>query len=122
MPTVVRIAWILSTQEGFLSAIGRAKKAKGGQGAVGQERAVDKLPAFLAARNLKPFISLDLVESTRPIIFKPLEGGYRGGGYEGVAFGYRAELLTEVCRVHPSKLVPAARLGTGRKHDASWPR
>ncbi len=39
------------TQEGFLTAIGRAGKAKGGEGAT-----VDGPPAFLRAANLKPFI------------------------------------------------------------------
>ena len=41
------------TQEGFLGAIGRAGKAKGGEGAT-----VDGLPAFLRAKNLEPFISV----------------------------------------------------------------
>lgn len=40
------------TQQGFLQAIGRARSAKGGQGA-----SVDMMPAFMAAGNLKPFIS-----------------------------------------------------------------
>ena len=45
------------TQEGFLLAIGRAGKAKGGEGAT-----VDGMPAFLRAANLKEFISNDLIE------------------------------------------------------------
>lgn len=80
----------LITQEGFLSALGRAKKAKGGQGA--SELAVDKVPSFLAANNLKPFISADLAESTTPIIFRTPSGAK--------AFGYRAELLPKVCNVY----------------------
>ena len=79
------------TQEGFLTAIGRAGKAKGGEGAT-----VDGLPAFIRANNLKPFISEDLIESTNPIIFEP----YKGSGYKGKAFGYKATLLPKVCWVY----------------------
>ncbi len=79
----------LLTQEGFLTAIGRAGKAKGGEGAA--TAGVDRMPAFLAAGNLKPFISEQLIESTRPIQFL-LPSGVR-------AFGYRAELLADVCWV-----------------------
>lgn len=81
------------TQEGFLGALGRAKKAKGGHGAAGAvEDGVDRLPSFLAANSLKPFINNELVESTRPIVFRT------AGGVK--AFGYRAELLPRVCRVY----------------------
>lgn len=79
------------TQEGFLGAIGRAAKAKGGEGAT-----VDGLPAFLRAKNLIPFISNGLIESTSPIIFEPL----KGHGFKGTAFGYRATLLSDVCWVY----------------------
>ena len=77
------------TQEGFLTALGRAKKAKGGTGAsVG----VDSLPAFLAANNLKPLISKDIHESTTPVEFRLPTGGR--------AFGFRAELLPKVCNIY----------------------
>jgi hypothetical protein len=77
----------LLTQQGFLKAIGRARSAKGGQGAT-----VDKTPAFLAAKNLKPFISSDLLESTSPIVFR---------GVKGIkSFGYPADLLPKVCEVY----------------------
>lgn len=78
------------TQEGFLHAIGRARKAKGGQGASGSK--VDQMPAFLSANNLKPFISPELVESTKAIRFKNPKGIR--------AFGYPAELLPRVCQVY----------------------
>lgn len=84
------------TQEGFLTAIGRAGKAKGGEGAT-----VDGLPAFLRANNLKPFISSDLIESTTPVEFVPL----RGPGFQGRAFGYKADLLPNVCWVYQDALV-----------------
>lgn len=67
---------IVLTQQGVLRSIGRARAAKGGEGA-----SVDGLPAFLRANNLKPFISKNLEESTKPIIFKPNKGGR--------AFGYK---------------------------------
>jgi hypothetical protein len=82
----------LITQEGFLSALGRAKKAKGGQGAGLAENAVDKTPSFLAANNLKPFINKGLIESTTPIVFRTPSGSK--------AFGYKAELLPKVCNVY----------------------
>src|ERR1700730_6797448 len=71
------------SQEGFLSAIGRSGKAKGGQGAMGAvEGTVDRMPSFLAAANLKPLISEEIRRSTTPIMFTT-PAGVR-------AFGYRA--------------------------------
>lgn len=94
------------TQEGFLTAIGRAGKAKGGEGA-----GVDGKPAFLRAKNLEPFISKDLIESTTPVEFVPL----RGPGYQGRAFGYRARLLPDVCWVYQDALV-AGKLLPSQEH------
>ena len=76
------------SQGGFLTAIGRAEKAKGGYGA--KRVRVDKPPSFLAAKNLKPFISNELIRSTKPIPFRSPRLGY----------GYRAELLPQVCEVY----------------------
>ena len=64
------------TQEGFLDAMGRARKAKGGTGS----SKVDRLPPFLAANNLKPFITRDLAESTEPIVFRATSG-HKAYGY-----------------------------------------
>lgn len=75
------------TQEGFLEALGRSKKAGGHQ--IGQ---VDNLPPFLAAKNLQPYITADLVRSTTPVPYMPLRSG---GKY---AVGYTAEALPAVCR------------------------
>jgi len=77
----------LLTQGGFLLALGRAEKAKGGQGST-----IDGMVPFLAASNLKPFIPQDLGESTKPIRFRTLSGA--------TAFGYRAEILPRVCEVY----------------------
>ena len=77
------------SQGGFLRAIGRSRTPKAGTGGAG---GVDSLPTFLASKNLKPFIDEDLKMSTTPISFQ-LPGG-------GRAFGYRAQLLPEVCNVY----------------------
>lgn len=74
------------TQEGYLEAIGRARKAKGRQGSKS-----DVVP-FLAAKNLQPFISEELRIATKPIIFRHVFGGQ--------AFGYSAETLPMVCDVY----------------------
>ena len=94
------------TQEGFLGAIGRAGKAKGGEGAT-----VDGMPAFLRANNLKPYISNDLLQSTTPVEFIP----YKGPGYQGRAFGYRARLLPQVCWVFQDALI-SRKLLPSQKH------
>ena len=70
-----------------LRAIGRTGKAKGGRG-YDQE---SKIPVFLTANNLKPFISEALLKNSTPIPFKTLSGIE--------AIGYRAEILPEICNV-----------------------
>jgi hypothetical protein len=82
----------LLTQETFLTAIGRAGKAKGGQGSVRLTSSVDGLPPFLAAQNLQPFVNEKLRESTTPIVFRSTRGIR--------AFGYDARLLPMVCEVY----------------------
>lgn len=92
------------TQEGFLKSIGRAGKAKGGEGST-----VDGMPPFLRAKNLIPFIDSALVESTEPIIFETRRGIQ--------AFGYRATLLPSVCWVyHDARL--ADKLLPSQEHIA----
>jgi len=75
------------TQSGVMVALGRARQAKGRQ----YYDADVNLPAFLTAKNLKPFIPPDLSVTSSQIEFKTL-GGTR-------AFGYSAELLPKVCGV-----------------------
>jgi hypothetical protein len=77
------------TQESFLGAIGRARKAKAGTGSTAM---VDGLPPFLQAEYLKNFISDELRQSTTPVLFRNQKGGR--------AFGYSAELLPMVCEVY----------------------
>jgi hypothetical protein len=68
-------------------ALGRARQAKGRQ----YYDADVNLPAFLTAKNLKPFIPSDLSVTSTQVEFKTL-GGVR-------AFGYAADLLPRVCGV-----------------------
>jgi hypothetical protein len=75
------------TQSGVMVALGRARQAKGRK----YYDADVNLPAFLTAKNLKPFISEDLTVTSSQIEFRTL-GGIR-------AYGYSAELLPKVCGV-----------------------
>jgi hypothetical protein len=75
------------TQSGFMKALGRARQAKGRQ----YYDADVNLPAFLTAKNLKPFISPDLLVTSSQIEFRTSRGAK--------AFGYPAELMPKVCDV-----------------------
>ena len=76
------------SQGGFLQAIGRARTTKSGTGGGG-----DNLPAFLAASNLKPYLSqIQNGMATTPILFQLPTGQY--------GYGYKAQLLPNVCSVY----------------------
>jgi hypothetical protein len=81
----------LLTQETFLTTLGRAGKAKGGQGSQRLMR-VGGLPPFLAAENLTPFISDELRQAAMPVVFRTRRGNR--------AYGYDARLLPMVCEVY----------------------
>ena len=70
-----------------MKALGRARQAKGRQYYDGDVN----LPAFLTAKNLKPFISQELEVTSSQIEFRTIRGAK--------AFGYSAELLPKVCVV-----------------------
>ena len=78
----------LLTQDTFLTAIGRSARPKAGTGIT----LVDGLPSFLAADNLKEFITDEIRESTTPIVFWALNGRR--------TYGYDALLLPMVCEVY----------------------
>lgn len=74
------------SRAGVLQAIGRAPKAKG-------DTKYDeefKLPVFLTANNLKPFISKELIKNSRPINF--IHQGRK-------MTAFKAELLTNISEV-----------------------
>ena len=73
----------LLSQAGFLSALGRHRKAN-----VRRER----VPAILQGKAISPFICEDTLEKSTPIAFRTPHGSR--------ASGYRAELLPEVCEVY----------------------
>lgn len=75
------------TQSGFMRTMGRARQAKGRE----YYDSDVNLPAFLSGKNLRPFISSELLVTSSQIEFKPLKGAR--------AFGYPAELLPQVCDV-----------------------
>jgi len=75
------------TQSGVMVALGRSRQAKGRQ----YYDADVNLPAFLTAKNLKPYIPEDLSVTSSQIEFKTINGMR--------AFGYSADLLPKVCGV-----------------------
>lgn len=102
------------TQQGVLTAIGRARAAKGGEGA-----SVDEGAAFLRAKNLKPFVPKELSASTRPIVFKPLKGGYTPRDKTvAIAFGFKADAFPGILQVYVDAN-KAGELHPRQKHIAA---
>ncbi len=85
--------------------MGRSRTPKAGTGS--GFASVDNMPPFLAAINLKPFISDELRQSTMPILFKTKDGRR--------AYGYKAEILPMVCDVY-LKLRDAGNVPKTQKH------
>lgn len=79
------------SQQSFLAAIGRRGNSDGAK-ASQDGSDFPKVPAFLAANNLKPFIGESLASSCTPILYRMPKGG-RG-------YGYEARLLPLVCEVY----------------------
>lgn len=75
------------TQSGVMLALGRARQVKSRK----YFDADVNLPAFLQAKNLKPFISNDLEVTSSRIDFRTLAGAK--------AFGFTAEVLPSICEV-----------------------
>ena len=77
---------------GFLKAIGRTGKAKGG-------RLYDdefQIPVFLSANNIKHLLDAEIIENSIPILFIDLNGNQ--------SIGYKAELLPQVAFVFSDAL------------------
>ena len=85
------------TQNSFLRAIGRHPFASGGAGS-----AIDETAPFLRAKNLKDFISADLERSTTPMMYLPRNPT---AGAAGIGYGYRAQLLPDVCWVYQDAMI-----------------
>ncbi len=77
------------TQATFLRALGRSPSPKAGTGVLST---VDDLPFFLQSEAIKPFISNELISSTKPLFYRTKTGG------KGV--GYDARLLPQVAEVY----------------------
>lgn len=75
------------SQGSVLAAMGR-----GDPGSLQRSTKVGNLPLFLAANNLKPFVSKELEKSGNAILFQGPRG--RPG------HGYKATLLPEICNVY----------------------
>jgi hypothetical protein len=97
------------TQSGFMRVMGRARQAKGRE----YYDADVNLPAFLTAKNLRPFISKELEKTSSQIEFRTVRGM--------TAFGYPAELLPKVCDVF-IEADEAGALTKGQKHIAAQAR
>ena len=93
------------SQRGFLAGIGRSEQIRGRPQSGG-----DKLPGFLSADNLLPFIDSDLSAATTPILFQLPQGG-------PPAYGYRATLLPQVCEVY-LRARAAGALHANQRHIA----
>lgn len=74
------------SRQGLLRALGRNEKP------TRVKEQVDTMPNFLRAANLKPFISNELIESTKPIHFKASTG-------KQTIIGFRADILSAICYV-----------------------
>lgn len=83
----------LLNQQSFLAAIGRRGNPDGAKTSSGDgQSGFLKVPPFLAADNLKPYIGETLSASCNPIPFRLLTGGR--------FHGYEARLLPLVCEVY----------------------
>jgi hypothetical protein len=97
------------TQSDVMRALGRARQAKGRSYYDGDVN----LPAFLTAKNLKPFIPKELYVTSSQVEFRRVGGGK--------AYGYPAELLPKICGVFIDA-DEANQLGAHQKHIAAKAR
>jgi hypothetical protein len=92
------------TQASFMKAMGRTR-AHG--------VADETLPPFLRAQSLRPYVTDEIIEASRPVLFTLPRGGR--------AYGYRAELLPDVCelylRAREEKKLPPNQLHVARQAE-----
>lgn len=77
----------LLTQAGFLQAIGRHRKAR-----VRYNNQEDRVPAIIQGKAIGQFVTGEILEKTRPVMFRTPSGSR--------AYGYRAELLPLICDIY----------------------
>jgi hypothetical protein len=94
------------TQASFLEALGRHRKANVRSE---EDEGEERLPAILQGKTIRPFISNELLDKSRPIQFR-MESGT-------LASGYRAEILPMVCEMYLTAR-DAGVLPTNQKHVA----
>lgn len=92
------------TQAEVLEALGRHRKAN-----VRNVPGEELVPPILQGLRLKPFISNELLEKSKPIKFRTQKGS--------VASGYRAEILPAVCEIY-LKARDAGALAKRQQHIA----
>lgn len=101
------------SQRGMTRTLGRGETTSGSYYAKKRADIGDaELPPFLAAKNIKPFVSSDLAATlAQPIEYRPLHGGR-------TAFGILADSLPDVCEVW-LKAQDAGALKPGQDHIAT---
>ena len=90
-------------QKSLQIAIGKTPKGSSRKNARAQ------LPAFLEHKNLEQFLTQEIIKDSIPIIFKLPKGG--------IAHGFKAELLPEVCDIY-LKARDAGSLPHNQQHIA----
>lgn len=88
---VLRDETRIITQASYLRALGRSRSPKAGTGVLST---VDELPFFLQAEVLKPFITSELIESTKPIFYLTKRGS-KGVGYNAISLKRVAEVYLQ---------------------------
>jgi hypothetical protein len=73
------------TQKSVLSSIGYS----GGKPTGRKPTETGQLPVFMYGKAINPFITKELTDTAKPIIFVPLNGGK--------AYGFKAEILPAIC-------------------------
>ena len=86
----------LLIQSTFLRALGRSRSPKAGTGVLST---VDGLPFFLQAEALKPFITNEIYESTKPVFFRT-KSGKRTAGYDAKLLPMVAEVYLQMRDSH----------------------
>lgn len=88
---VLRDETRIITQATFLRALGRSRSPKAGTGVLST---VDEVPFFLQSDVLKPFVTSELVASTKPIFYRTKKGG-KGVGYDAKSLKKVAEVYLQ---------------------------